>query len=148
MRRGNHKRPKHEHLSEAHLQRAADMFKAAGAPERLRLLECLRDGEACVTGLAEHLGEAVTTTSNRLQILAREGLVTRRREERHHYYRLADDHVFQLLELALRHAPPSRRFHTCFQNEEINNELRQARRPRPRTRGQLWPYCRQTWRSY
>ena len=44
------------HVSVAVLERAAAMFKAAGSPERLRLLECLRAGEACVTGLAEHLG--------------------------------------------------------------------------------------------
>ena len=80
------------------------MFKAAGSPERLRLLECLRAGEACVTGLAEHLGQAVTTTSNRLQVLARENLVVRRRDDRHHYYRLADEHVVKLLDLALEHA--------------------------------------------
>lgn len=101
---GHHREPKHQHLSEKDLKRAAAMFKAAGAPERLRLLECLRDGEACVTGLAEHLGEAVTTTSNRLQMLTREGLVTRRREDRHQYYRLADDHVGKLLDLAFQHA--------------------------------------------
>lgn len=100
-----HTLPEHEeHVSDAVLNRAATMLKAAASPERLRLLECLREGEACVTGLAEHLGEAVTTTSNRLQLLAREGLVTRRREERHHYYRLADQHVVELLELALEHA--------------------------------------------
>lgn len=100
-----HTLPKHsEHVSDRVLHRAAAMLRAAGSPDRLRLLECLREGEACVTGLAEHLDEAVTTTSNRLQLLAREGLVTRRREERHHYYRLADDHVVKLLELALEHA--------------------------------------------
>ena len=100
-----HTLPEHrEHVSDALLDRAATMLRAAGSPERLRLLECLREGEACVTGLAEHLGEAVTTTSNRLQLLAREGLVTRRREERHQYYRLADEHVVKLLELAFEHA--------------------------------------------
>lgn len=80
------------------------MLKAAGDVERLRLLECLRGGEACVTGLAEHLGAAVTTTSNRLQTLARAGLVVRRRQDRHQYYSLADDHVVQLLEMVIAHA--------------------------------------------
>lgn len=100
-----HVSPKHsQHVSDALLRRAATMLKAASSPERLRLLECLREGEACVSGLAEHLGEAVTTTSNRLQLLAREGLVARRREERHQYYRLADEHVTKLLDVVLEHA--------------------------------------------
>lgn len=105
MESSSHKSPRHEeHVSEAVLERAAAMLKAAGSPERLRLLECLRDGEACVSGLAEHLGDAVTTTSSRLQVLAREKLVVRRRDERHQYYRLADEHVEKLLEFALDHA--------------------------------------------
>ena len=100
-----HATPTHsEHVSDALLHRAAGMLKAASSPERLRLLECLREGEACVSGLAEHLDEAVTTTSNRLQLLAREGLVVRRREERHQFYRLADEHVVRFLDLVLEHA--------------------------------------------
>ena len=101
----DHVVPSHDsHVSDALLEKTAAMFKAVGAPDRLRLLECLRAGEACVTGLAEHLGVNVTTTSNRLQHLAREGLVTRRREDRHHYYRLADGHVEKLLDVAIEHA--------------------------------------------
>lgn len=100
----SHALPHHgPHVSEALLVKTAAMFKAVGAPERLRLLECLRGGEACVTGLAEHLDVTVTSTSNRLQMLAREGLVTRRREDRHHYYRLADGHVEKLLDVAIEH---------------------------------------------
>jgi len=101
----SHSIPPHgTHVPDALLRRTAAMFKAVGSPDRLRLLECLRGGEACVTGLAEHLGVNVTTTSNRLQLLAREGLVTRRREDRHQYYRLADGHVEELLDVALEHA--------------------------------------------
>ena len=105
MESQRHKRPSHtHHVSDAVLTRAAAMLKAAGSPDRLRLLECLREGEACVSGLAEHLNQAVTTTSNRLQVLSREGLVIHRRDDRHRYYRLADEHVAQLLDLALAHA--------------------------------------------
>jgi ArsR family transcriptional regulator len=99
-----HTSPQHEHVTDVVLARAARMFAAVAHPERLRLLECLREGEACVSGLAEHLSEAVTTTSNRLQTLARAGLVIKRRQDRHQYYRLADEHVVRLLDLALEHA--------------------------------------------
>lgn len=100
----DHHAPAHDHVTDVVLVRAARMFSAVAHPERLRLLECLRQGEACVSGLAEHLGEAITTTSNRLQTLARAGLVLKRREDRHQYYRLADEHVVRLLDLALEHA--------------------------------------------
>ena len=105
MEHEHHEVPAHSaHVSDDVLERAAAMLKAAGSPDRLRLLECLRGGEACVTGLAEHLGEAVTTTSNRLRILAQEGLVVRRRQERHQYYRLADGCTERLMNLVLDHA--------------------------------------------
>lgn len=101
----DHRAPADEHhVSDAVLARAAEMFAAVANPDRLRLLECLRAGEACVSGLAEHLDEPITTTSNRLRTLARAGLVSRRREERHQYYSLADEHVVRLLDLALEHA--------------------------------------------
>ncbi len=92
------------HVPDDVLARVAKIFSAAANPDRLRLLECLRAGEACVSGLAEHLGEPITTTSNRLQTLARGGLVTRRRQDRHQFYSLADEHVVRLLDMALEHA--------------------------------------------
>lgn len=101
-----HIAPEHDdhHVPDAVLERVAKMFAAVANPDRLRLLECLRTGEACVSGLAEHLGEPVTTTSNRLQTLARGGLVVRRRQDRHQFYSLADEHVVRLLDMALEHA--------------------------------------------
>ena len=100
----DHQQPEHQHVPDRLLERAATVLKTAGAFERLRLLECLRDGEACVTGLAEHLGQQVTTTSNQLQALARAGLVVKRKENRHRYYRLANPRVAHLVEVAVAHA--------------------------------------------
>lgn len=100
----DHTTPKHdEHVADAVLERVARMFAAVANPDRLRLLECLREGEACVSGLAEHLDQPVSTISNRLQTLARGGLVVRRREDRHQFYRLADEHVVRLLDMAFEH---------------------------------------------
>lgn len=86
------------------IERAARMFSAAGAPERLRLLARLSGVEACVTAIAEAEGEGLSTISNRLKLLHREGLVARRREGRHVWYRLADDHVDALIRAVIAHA--------------------------------------------
>jgi ArsR family transcriptional regulator, lead/cadmium/zinc/bismuth-responsive transcriptional repressor len=85
------------------LGRAAELFRAMGDPERLRLLTMLQDGERCV---GELLGERdkLSTVSARLQALHRARLLHRRREARHIYYRLADGHVASLLNNALEHA--------------------------------------------
>lgn len=86
------------------LERAAALFRAAGDPERLRVLERLLHGEACVSELAELTEAGMSTISQRLRLLRADGLVKRRRESKHVYYALTDDHVRHLIESALEHA--------------------------------------------
>lgn len=84
------------------LNRAAEILGALSDPGRLALLERLREGEICVSSLAE--SNNMSTVSQRLRLLRNLGLVHRRREGRHMYYSLADDHVAQLLDNVLEHA--------------------------------------------
>ncbi|MCB9898199.1 MAG: winged helix-turn-helix transcriptional regulator [Planctomycetes bacterium] len=82
--------------------RAVRLFKALGDPARLRLLETLSRGAACVSELAED-GEPLSTVSHRLRLLRNEGLVSGRRDGKHVIYALADDHVAELVRAALEH---------------------------------------------
>ena len=84
------------------------MFQALGDPQRLRLLVRLAEGEACVSELAEHEGEKITTVSGRLKTLYAVRLVKRRREAKHVFYSLADEHVLPLVRNAIYHAAESR----------------------------------------
>jgi ArsR family transcriptional regulator, lead/cadmium/zinc/bismuth-responsive transcriptional repressor len=86
-----------------HLEPAATLFRAMGDPERLRLLAILRRGERCVSELLTET-DKWSTVSARLQFLYRARLVHRRREAKHVYYRLADQHVDELVGNALAHA--------------------------------------------
>jgi ArsR family transcriptional regulator, lead/cadmium/zinc/bismuth-responsive transcriptional repressor len=90
------------------VDQASAMFRALGDPARLRLLSRLADGEICVTELAELEHEKLSTVSARLQTLHAVRLVKRRREAKHIFYGLADQHVLQLVESALRHAAERR----------------------------------------
>lgn len=83
--------------------RAVRIFKALGEPARLRLLETLVRGEACVSELAGD-GEPLSTVSHRLRLLRAEGLVVGRREGKHVFYAIADEHVAELVLAALDHA--------------------------------------------
>ena len=93
------------------IEAAAEMFRALGDPERLRLLVRLAAGEACVSELAEYEGEKVSTVSARLKTLYAVRLVKRRREAKHVYYTLADEHVLPLVRNAIDHAAESRTAH-------------------------------------
>ena len=100
----HHDPPVPSDLPDSAFERAASLFRAAGDPARLRLLETLSREECCVSALAEASGEGMSTVSQRLRLLRAEGLVRRRRDGRHMYYSLADDHVAALIRNALEHA--------------------------------------------
>jgi ArsR family transcriptional regulator, lead/cadmium/zinc/bismuth-responsive transcriptional repressor len=95
----------------AALDDAADVFGLLSDPGRLRLLVVLLDGESSVGRLAEaaHLSES--SASHALRLLRAHRVVTARRDGRMVYYRLGDDHVRQLLEVALQHAQHSSLLH-------------------------------------
>ncbi|MEM1029773.1 MAG: metalloregulator ArsR/SmtB family transcription factor [Myxococcota bacterium] len=85
--------------------RTAAFFRAAGDPARLRLLHHLSvHGPCCVSEVSAFFGEGMSTISQRLKVLRSERLVTRRRDGKHIYYALADDHVEQIVGMALAHA--------------------------------------------
>src|SRR5688500_17715506 len=88
----------------AALRGAAELFRAMGDADRLRLLELLKHGERCVSEIVAAVGEKFSTVSQRLKVLRDEGLVVRRRAGTHLYYGLADHHVIDMIQNALAHA--------------------------------------------
>jgi DNA-binding transcriptional ArsR family regulator len=86
------------------LVRAAALFRAVGDVSRLRLLYQLGGSEWCVSELAEHAGAKLSTLSQQLRVLYAERIVERRRDGKHIYYRLADEHVQDLVRAAIEHA--------------------------------------------
>lgn len=71
---------------------------------RLRILLALSRGEACVCDLAAVCGITQSGVSHQLRILRDRDLVTFRRDGKRAVYRLSDEHVRSLLDLALEHA--------------------------------------------
>jgi ArsR family transcriptional regulator, cadmium/lead-responsive transcriptional repressor len=79
----------------------AKYFRALGDPTRLRILGLLKDeGELSAGELTRHLAQPQPKVSNHLACLRWCGFVDSRRDHRVVYYRLADDRVAAMLELA------------------------------------------------
>ena len=79
----------------------AKYFRALGDPTRLRVLRLLQaGGELSAGDLTRRLGEPQPKVSNHLACLRWCGFVATRRDHRVIYYRLADQRVAALLELA------------------------------------------------
>ena len=64
------------------------LFSVFAHPDRIRIVEELRDGERDVNALQAALGVTHSRTSQNLAILRAHRLVVERREGRHVYYRL------------------------------------------------------------
>ncbi|MBE0585489.1 MAG: helix-turn-helix transcriptional regulator, partial [Desulfofustis sp.] len=81
-----------------------DLFKALADPGRLTIVNALAAEEMCVCDLAALLGVSESAASHQLRILRIANLVRNRRDGQVLYYRLADDHVMQLVGTAVEHA--------------------------------------------
>jgi len=85
-------------------EQAAALFTLLSHEPRLRILDELRRGEACVCHLQAVLGRPQAYVSQQLGVLREAGVVTDRRDGLFVFYRLADLLVEQLLEQTL--GPP------------------------------------------
>lgn len=71
-----------------HLEQAARWFHALSDETRLRIIECLGEGEQCVCDLMATLDTAQSRLSFHLKTLKDAGLLNDRREGRWMYYSL------------------------------------------------------------
>lgn len=83
-------------LPAALVELIAERFRSIGEPTRIRILERLRAGEASVQELAEHVGSSQQNVSKHLGLLARVGIVGRRKHGTFVYYRITDESVLAL----------------------------------------------------
>lgn len=90
--------------SEQEIARTTAIFSALADPTRLRIIEALSREELCVCDLASLAGVSQSGVSHQLRILRDRGLVAYRREGNRAVYRLADDHVRDLLAIGVEHA--------------------------------------------
>ena len=80
-----------------------ELFKAFSDPGRLQILIALDSQEMCVCDLAALLGVSESAASHQMRILRTRNLVKSRREGQVLYYRLIDEHVMQLVNVAWQH---------------------------------------------
>ncbi len=79
------------------LEKVATRFKLLSEPIRLQLLNLLMSkGELCVTELVELTQQTQANVSKHLNLLAREGILERRKEGLKVYYRIADPSIQQI----------------------------------------------------
>lgn len=86
-------------MDDSVLERLAQYFRALAEPQRLKILDCLRDKPLNVGELTQQLGCSQANVSKHLSLLTAAGLVEREPRGTAVYYRFADPEVYQLCDL-------------------------------------------------
>src|SRR5690349_6483533 len=94
-------------LSTDTVQEIAATFAVLGDPTRVRILDALSGGERCVCDIASLVGISESAVSHQLRLLRGMRLVRPRRAGRQVFYTLDDQHIVQLLRLAVTHVQES-----------------------------------------
>jgi ArsR family transcriptional regulator len=90
------------------IQDLVGVAKCLSDPNRLRIVEALRQGELCVCELCDALGLSQSTLSTHLSVIRRAGIVRSRKEGKWSYYALTPravtvfDHWFQPFRAQIR----------------------------------------------
>ena len=74
------------------------VFSALADPVRLKILECLRNGERCVCEIIPYVGIPQPLVSRHLAILKRCGLVRYRRDKNRRYYSVTNPAIFKVID--------------------------------------------------
>lgn len=85
----------HQRLYQLH----ADYCRSLANPTRLRVLDCLREGELSVGVIAEQVNAPLSTVSKHLGSLRNRNILESRKDRQTVYYRLADARVIQACEI-------------------------------------------------
>jgi len=76
----------------------AARLRVIGDPNRIRILDLLREDELTVSEITERLGMSQQNTSKHLGMLLGAGIVARRKERNSSIYSIADPGVYDLCE--------------------------------------------------
>ena len=94
-------------LPSATVEEIAATFSVLGDPTRIRILGALSAGELCVCDIATLAGISESAVSHQLRLLRGMRLVRPRRAGRQVFYSLDDQHIVELLRLAVTHVQES-----------------------------------------
>lgn len=91
-------------LQTVDISSVAQMLKAIADENRAKITYALcQDDELCVCDIANIIGVTVANTSHHLRTLHKQGIVKFRKEGKLAFYSLDDEHIRQIMMIALAH---------------------------------------------
>ena len=77
----------------------ANLLSALGHPNRIRILEFLKDEEKCNCDIYPELNLEQSNLSRHMKILQEAGLVTARKEGLKVYYKVTDPRIYEIFDI-------------------------------------------------
>ncbi len=91
-------------IKQENITGVTQLFKALAEENRAKIVYALCcEDELCVCELSEIIGATVANTSHHLRNLYKQGIVKYRKEKKLVYYSLDDEHIKQMMMVALVH---------------------------------------------
>jgi DNA-binding transcriptional ArsR family regulator len=107
------------------IARRAEVFKALGHPDRLRIVDDLAQGERCVCELVEAVGSSWSTVSRHLSVLRSAGVVKDEKRGLQVFYRIALPCVPSFMDcLDAAHRGEAVEMRRCCTRERASNGAR------------------------
>jgi len=79
----------------------AEYFRALSHPVRIKIVNFLKEGKKCVCEIVPYLKEEQSNVSRHLAALKRAGILSSEKKGVSVYYRIQDENVYKILDLAL-----------------------------------------------
>ena len=74
-----------------------DIFKALADPTRLKILECIKNGEKCICEIIPDTGKSQPNVSQHLKVLKNAGIVDERKEGTKILIKISNPKIFDVI---------------------------------------------------
>ena len=75
-----------------------DIFKALADPTRLKILECVKNGEKCICDIIPFTKKSQPNVSQHLKVLKNAGIITERKEGTRIMVSVSNDIIYNILD--------------------------------------------------
>lgn len=79
-------------------QLKAEVLTAIAHPNRIRIIECLANGQKCACEIAPVLGLEQSNLSRHMKVLIQTGIVNHWKDGRKSMYEISDENILKILE--------------------------------------------------
>ncbi len=75
-----------------------DVFKALADPTRLKILECVRNGEKCICEIIPYTGKSQPNVSQHLKVLKNAGIVDERKDGTRIMIKSSNEEIYNIID--------------------------------------------------